>query len=160
VEQGYLPLLPALHFRTNHSHKHSHKHKHKHKHGKTHTDTCSSSASCALPGTGDVDFGRYATSTSLYVAANARDASAAIDPAEDIARAANALWTRPLTHVEGAVAMAFAVSMYRIAFGRKSRGEETEDRMGEERIDGWMIDGHTGQAGTVKDGRVFKTVDR
>jgi hypothetical protein len=63
--------------------------------------------------------------------------------------------------VEVAVAMAFAVSMYRIAFGRKSRGEETEDGMGEERMDGWMIDGHTGQVvGTVKDWRVFKTVDR
>jgi hypothetical protein len=48
------------------------------------------------------------------------------------------------------------------AVGREER--RGEERRGEERgtegIDGWMIDGHTGQVGMVKDVRVFKTVDR
>jgi hypothetical protein len=61
-----------------------------------------------------------------------------------------------------ALALALALSMYCIACGRKRRGEERrgEEKRGEEGIDGWMIDGHTGQAGTVKDLRAFKTVDR
>jgi hypothetical protein len=71
-------------------------------------------------------------------------------------RAANALWFPSLMHAEGAVALALAISMYCIACGRKRRGEERRT----EGIDGWMIDGHTGQARMVKDVRVFKTIDR